>query len=1630
MHATKNKKQTNQEAKRHLIHPRWLRITAKTVMWLLIVIVLIPVAIYIPPVQTFLKDTACSLVEKSTGMKISIGKFRLKFPAYIALDDVLVLTHPGDTMAMAREAIVDVKLLPLFKLDVDVERVKLLDGHYRMVAPDSSMILNIRAGELLVKSGSTVSINRSEILLSEAVLKRGKLDLYMDVWRQKPIPEDSTSASTPFLIRAGRLELEDFQFGMSMLPTIDTLAIHAGKGEILQADINLRTNNIRARRMTLDGGNATYLTPTPEYIASHPAPPPQPSASAPMTIAGDEVSLTNFEALYAVKGAKPKPGFDASYIQASGINISVNNFYNKQSTIRLPFASIKARERSGLNIVAGSGTLGVDSTGLTLQGFSVRTPFSNISADAYASFGMMSMNPDAPMDVTADVELGLPDIESFMPAAGHFLNALPSRKAITATVRASGSISALDIPQLRVNIPSMLKLNASGKVYNPTDFNRMRGQLAINGHVGEISPLMRMLGLTSFSVPPLTLKGTAAIDRRRYTANLQMLSHAGDIAAKGFLSLSAESYDADIRTRGLDISRFMPSLGIGTLTADIKAHGTGFSPQKGTSESHIDLDVVQLEYNGNDLRDITALIDIDRNVFDIDIDSRARNLNATVKGTGNIAEDDYTFDLTADIVDVNLKALGFSANPNGGSATLSLQGMASPGKGVYDAYLLADNIYWQLGQNVINLPEGISAHFNSGSDFVDLTADARLLNIDFHSGSNLDDLLKGFTAASGTISRQIEAKHLSVDSIRGDLPQFTLNVNASGRGMMGKLLEMYGISTDSLSMKIDNAGLLAGNVDLLGFNKGDIKLDTITLGIKQRGSLLDYRTHIGNRKGTLDEFASVDLNGYIGGNRASLYAVQKNIQGKTGYRLGLTAAFMDSTLSLHFTPLNATIAYLPWELNDDNYIEYNFKNRIEANLIAKSAESRILLETEENEKKQQELHINLTNIHIQDFINMVADAPPLTGTLNSDMRLKYHKGVFIGKGNLDIGDFTYARQRIGNIGTDFKAGLNTDGNTGLSVTMSLDSTKAMTLRGVLRTDSVNGRPPLQATLELNRFPLSIANPFIGKETATLSGYLKGKLNVAGSIASPVLNGDILCDSAAVYLPIMGSDLKLNADPITVAGNLVTLKNFNIFGANKNPLSLNGTVDARDFSSIGLNLNLSANDFMLINNDRKAHSDLYGKLLLDLNASATGRLSLLDINANLDILGGTDVTYAIPAAARQLQQTTAQDVVKFVQFSDTTAMMKKDSIASPAMNMRITANLNISNGVQTTVLLSGNGTDKVQLSPSGSLNYFQNYMGDMRLNGQLNLGSGFARYSVPVIGEKMFEFNQDCYVLWNGNLMNPTLHLSAVDDVKCVVKDGTGSSRLVNFLVTLNVSNTLSQPKIAFDLSTDDDISIQNELSSMSSDQRSAQAMNLLITGQYNTASTKTASGTPESALYSFLESQINSWAANNIRGVDLSFGIDQYDQTVNGRNTSTMSYSYQVSKSLFDNRFKIIVGGNYSTDASADENFAENLISDISFEYMLRQTNTMSMYLKLFRHTGFESVLEGEVSEMGVGFVMRRKIGNIKRLFRFLTPRHHKSEAKDITDSVDVDDSNTPKDNFRKINIPSDSTRISNPEEL
>jgi hypothetical protein len=133
-----------------------------------------------------------------------------------------------------------------------------------------------------------------------------------------------------------------------------------------------------------------------------------------------------------------------------------------------------------------------------------------------------------------------------------------------------------------------------------------------------------------------------------------------------------------------------------------------------------------------------------------------------------------------------------------------------------------------------------------------------------------------------------------------------------------------------------------------------------------------------------------------------------------------------------------------------------------------------------------------------------------------------------------------------------------------------------------------------------------------------------------------------------------------------------------------------------------------------------------------------------------------------------------------------------------------------------------------------------------------------------------------------------------------------------------------------------------------------------------------------SALSSFLQSEINSIAGSALKTIDVSVGIDN---TTDASGTMHTDYSFKFSKRFFDNRLKIQIGGRVSTGSTYAEGQKNSFFDNVSMEYRLNKDATQ--YIKLFYTQNSYDWLDGYTSEYGAGFIWRRKLSNFWDIFRF-----------------------------------------------
>lgn len=1557
---------------------RVLKIAGRTIAVIVLAFFALVASLYIPAVQDYLVPLVLDRISSPDGMQIEAGHFRLKFPLDLSLADVLV-KQKGDTMLMAGSVDVDIALIPLFSGKIDVNKVDLLDVYFKTGAPDSTLYLRAYVDSAVIGSAD-ILLSDSSVDLDRLTLSGGRIDMSVKPDTAPPTP----STPVDWNIHAALLQLRNVDVAVSMASTGDSIAVNLGTLDVSESDVDLSSHNVAVDRIQIRELDASLVTPARPL--EQPNVPQYPSLDTiPWTIALTHIDVDSSTATYRKSDAIPRSGFDMDYISVSRLKIAVDSFYNRGPQMRIPIAEVSALERSGIPIDF-SGLFEMTSDRLSATGFTIKTTASDIALDAVYGLG----NPDpseAPLNVDMRASVSVADMQKLFPSMREALAQLPLNRRIALSADVSGTLDDIDVKHIQADIPGHLSMALSGHVANLTDPDNIDGKLSITGNLRDPgfvkTAVLDKSTRRSVDIPPMTLSGNVKMRKTLISGCLSAATSSGNLALDASWNGTGDAYYVDLKTEDFPVNAFLPQMGVGRVTAAVGATGRGFDFFSSKTVLDADIDATRVVYNNRDIRDISVKAQLSGGNAEVSVQSRTTAADLRFDASGNLSGHTYHWTVDADIASLDLQAIGMSDSVFNLSTSFSGQASFAPRENVVEADMSIRSLDLIMGTSYFN-GRSIDLSLSASDSITKATVINHDLNLVFESPSMPDSVIARLSRTGEIVSDALTHRMIDVTALQHELPQFELAVDVGTDNIVSKYLASGGTTFSHARLKASNDSLINISASIDSLTSGSTHFDRIDFEANQHGKYLRYRAIIDNKPGTMDNFARVQINGYIADDKVSAFLKQQNISGETGYSVGGMIAMTDSTISFKFVPFKPVIGYKEWTVNPDNFIRVNTLHRhIDANLRMESAESSLHLYTEHDSLRhssgQEDLIAKISNIKISDWIAVNPYAPPMKGDLSADMRFSLDSAAINGSGNVSLRDFTYGKKRVGTLDVGIDLTTRKNGLIYAVTSLTVDGDSVMKANGVLNDSTAVS--PFLLDMDLTRFPLSVANPFL-QGSATLGGYLTGKMDVTGSLSAPRFDGYLTFDSATAKISMLGTTFRFSDEKIPVDSNMVTFKNYHIYGVNENPLTIDGAVDMRRLSDIGIDLSLNAREWQVVGSEKKKGADVYGKAYLSLDATAKGTLNFLKVDASVTVLPQTNVTYIIPDATSQLTSRSNSDMVKFVNFADTIQVIESDSIIPPSgMALDLTALLNIAQGSTVSVDLSTDGKNKVQLKSQGTLDYSLSYMGDSRFTGRLNINGGFVRYTPPFMSEKLFDFQEGSSVGFNGNMMNPTLNIHAVDKIKANVTQEGQNSRLISFDVALNVTGTLNEMNVAFDLSTTDDVTVQNELQSMSAEQRANQAMNLLLYNVYTGPGTKGNASLSGNPLYSFLESKLNSWVANNVKGVDISFGIDQYDRTIDGSSSTTTSYSYKVSKTLFDDRIKIVVGGNYSTDANSDENLSQNLINDISFEYMLNRSG--SMYVRLFRHTGYESILEGEVTQTGVGFVYKRKLRSLRDLFRF-----------------------------------------------
>lgn len=1522
---------------------KWARRGLLLLLSPVILILTLSVLLYVPFIQDFAVRQASSIASEATGMTIQIQKIRLSFPLDLTIRKAQAIRQPGDTLFSMDDLRVRIHALPLFKKQVMVEAIEL----NKVIANTGDLIdgLEIKGslGHLFLKMDRAY-LPTGLAVLNEATLSDAAITLIIRETEPKP---ETPSEPINWKLRLEKVRLDQIALALQMPDDSLRLTTYI---ENSQLDNGL-----------VDLGNLGYEA--------------------------DRFTITNTALSYDANYDAPINGLDPNHIAIDSLNVALDSLYYQDKTIRANLTRWTLNERSGLRIEEFKGKIDSDPTTIRIPELILRTAYSEAGLTAEIPWSSIDTKASGQMTAQLSAAIGPQDLFALTG------DAIPSElkphyptQPLEMAVGINGNLETLVLNKANAMIGGVLDLRLDGKAEALTDSLRRLADLRVDLRLGDLDFLKSLLSSEQrslYQIPRgITLKGNVGMAGTEYRTKLALYEGRSTIAANGRYDIATERYEASLSIDSLEPTHFMPYDSLYWVAGKIQAEGQGTDPFSSKTTMRLDGNIYDIRYGASSLADIRIGSTLENHFLNLELVSEYPLAQMEINLNADVRKERLKAMLIVDAEHIDLHQMHFTSMP----LSSSFQIFAEAESDLKEDHLLDITLgNWELVSNKGSFkPKTLTLHTRSTADTSRVSFHAGDLNVTMSGDKGINGLLEDFNKLSTSVDKQLKQDStINLAALRPLLPHLNLEVGIGQDNPVSNYLKSYEILFDQLDLYAETSpenGLsLRSSLNKLA--KDTLLIDSIRTTITQDSLGLNYLVRVAKEPYRRQKPFTAGLEGKIRLDYADALFHFQDETADTSFLIGIQMNKIAEGFRFHLFPETPIIALRPFKINKDNYVDFFTLRNIHANLrMTGEQDASLWLYSTEVTDTLSELHAELSHVDLAYLARSINYLPDIAGTLSADLQYLPSDTSFMAVSNIFIDELFYEKERVGELMANAVYLPLAQNEHQADLHLFRDEQEIVSVNALY---TAGDEERIQGDLTFYHLPLAMADPFIPEDMAKLHGDLDGSLAISGNSQAPILDGFLALDSVSVYVGAVGSTFRFDNKNVEIKSNKLTFDKYGIYSTGKTPFIIDGTIDFNQMDNPMANLRLTANNLELLNTKKKPESLVYGKLYVNLNSTLTGPLNLLKMRGDLQLLGGTNITYILKDSPLTVQDRLA-DMVTFTSFADTLyhETTRKPPLPLGGMDMLMT--IRIDPVVQANVDLSEDQSSHINLIGGGDLSFQYTPQGDMILNGQYTLSGGTIKYAMPVIPLKEFSIQNGSYVLWNGNPMDPLLNLTATERVRTSVSSNGQSPRMVNFDVGIEIQQRLENLGLNFTLTAPEDLSMQEELTAKGSEERAKLAVSMLVTGLYlgsTTGSNGKVNLDMGDALNSFLQSEINSIAGSALKTVDISFGMDTYDDNVNGVAGSRTDYSFRFAKRFYNDRIQVILGGRISTGENINNGQAQPFIDNVSVEYRL--DNSGSRYVKLFHNKNYESLLEGEITETGAGIVLRRKMMHLRELFNF-----------------------------------------------
>lgn len=1527
---------------------RIVKICGALLLTPLAIVMLAAALLYIPPIQRWAVRQATVIASDAMGLDVSIESLHISFPLDLDLHGLHVAE--GDkTICQLQHAVVDLNLTHILWGEIGVDAIELHEGMVNTHELIPTLTLEGTLNKLRL-SATPVDLPETSLILQSAELTECDLNIAL----KDTTTTDSTESNVTWSFALSDITIRNSHIALHMPSDSMVVDARIREAHASSGDVQLESSQYAIQRFLLEADSLHYDLPYQPVLAE---------------------------------------GLDVNHLEFVNLALELEDMQMNLEPLTLDMRLVRAAftEKCGLTLQNLTGGVHLTSDGIKVKELNLQTPYSRIDGNAQLQWDALTQNTDAQMMVKLDASLGYKDLilllSPYMPKG---LEQSFPQKAISLNVDADGNVDRLQLHHFTANMPQEIDVRANGYLTQLSKTDSMSASLELDAKTGQLDWLLHSMDIQGVALPPMSLSAQAEMQQgERFSTDLLLTQSRGRMHLVGELNKKSMAYMGRLNVSDINVKHFLPADSIGLLSmhANIRGKGTNLLSRKTLLEALASVD--QLNYYGMDVHDVklAARSHEGKAMLEFGSDNDVLGMSACAEADVDDSIQNASFNL--DLNRIDLHALRITPKPLAMSMVLHTNGYTN----LHDRHFIDGSMQAIELATPDTVFHPLDLFWNASVDASHTSAQAKAgdLTLDVNSDYGLDTLLAHGNRFAELLSNIANGEYVKLDSLKRELPHLNVAMECGQMNPISNMLTLatgYKVRHIGLNLSASNDKGINGWGNIQSFNTGSILIDTIRWNIKQQDEAINFDLCVqNNRRNKVAVFTS-NLNSTFSDNGLTTSWDFIDSNGAKAIDIGAHAQiFGDSLYHFAFTTFNPIIAYRKFTLNRNNFINLSKAGKLDAliDLLADDGTGLKLYTTPDSEA-DQDVSLSVNHLNIGELAQSLPYLPDIKGFLHGDVHFMQIDSAMTVSTELEASDFYYNNYPLGKLGLNGVYFPNADGSHYIDAILLHNGQEVSGVNG--RYFTLDKEEYIEGEMNINHLPLMLVNAFLPPDLMELQGYLDGALELDGTLNKPNLNGNVSTDSMYILAPAYNISLRFPNNTLSIENSYLLMKDLTAYAAGQSPMTMNGYVDFSDLDNIDIDMRLNTKNYQLINAKRTRQALAYGKVFVDVDARAYGHLDNLHVRGDLKVLGNTDATYVLTDSPLTVDDQLA-DLVTFTDFTDTTVVKVEER---KRQNLDVMMNVSIEQGTQIHCLLSDDAANRIDLQGGGDLTLTYDMENDMHMYGRYTILNGLMHYSLMGIPLNNFKITNGSYVEFTSNLWNPTLNIHANTRIKCNVSDGT-TPRSVPFNTGVALSKTLQDIGVLFTLESPEDLGTQSELNAMSEDDRNRAAITMLLTGMYisNNYNT-TGSYNYTNTLSNYLQSAVNKIASQSGSTVDINVGIENRATSV-GQGTD---YSFSFAKRFWGNRISLIIGGKLSSGAQA-KNTEKTIINNVSVEYML--DNSASRYVRLYYDRNHESLIEGELTEMGAGLILRRKSNKLRDLFTFkkeeLRPKKKEKQKKE-----------------------------------